>query len=375
MNIKIAVITESINNHSGARAPLELAKNLSLLGNEIRVYSYNNNLDKTALKELKASKVTASLLSKIRTPFLSRSLPDLRLTKKIWQDKPQVIIFCGSFPSFWGSRLTFIPLIRIYMGTQFGAFKENFLPNTKLSPIQLAINLLTDCFIFLTELLMVYSASYVIAISNYAAVELKRLYNKKANKVIYLGGNHLRHTKPSKFRKISNLISVSRITPYKGLHLLIDSLRDYLIKNNLTFTIVGTKVKANYFKYLKKIAGRGIKFVINPSDKELAKLYEQSDLYISADKYLFFGLPISEVAFFAKPAISLDFGAAKELINNNQTGFIAKNTNELVPLIDKLLKKPSLRVKMGQNAKKRASQLFNWREISLIYLRFIKSIL
>ena len=47
----IAVITQSVNTHSGSRAPLELAKNLSK-NNDISIYSYPHNSDKNLIENL-----------------------------------------------------------------------------------------------------------------------------------------------------------------------------------------------------------------------------------------------------------------------------------------------------------------------------------
>ncbi len=113
--------------------------------------------------------------------------------------------------------------------------------------------------------------------------------------------------------------------------------------------------------------------VIDPTDHELAVLYQRAHIYASADRYLYFGLPICEAARFQIPAVSLSLAAAQEIIVHSKTGFIAKNQIEFSAYLEKLINNPNLRDKMGQSAQKRAQEIFTWEKTAREYLSLFRA--
>lgn len=345
--MKIGIVGSTLNPHSGARAPIELAKHISKHKNQVTLYTTNT--------------------------VMCRFLPDLELFKKIKKDRPELVIFAGTLSSFLSCFLARVKIVRIYMGTQFNAYLERFPPGQNLSLNAYVLNFLGNIYIRLVEFFMIHTSYKVIGISHYVSREAERLYKRKVDKTIYLGGNHLPWVKSSLKRKHPlNLISVSRITPYKGFHYLIKLVEE--LGTDVRLTIVGTVVNKAYFRYLKTKTGDNVSFVINPDDKKLAKLYSLSDLYLSADKFLFFGFPIVEAASFGKPAVALNFAAAAEMIVHGKTGFVAKDMGEMTYYLKLLIENPTLRKKLGSNAKIRAKN-FSWERCAKKYEKVIKKIL
>ena len=376
---KIAILTESISSNSGARAPVEIAKNLANLGHQIEIFAYNFQPQKSTIADLKSKKVEIHLLKKPRNPVFARLLPNKEIAQTLKDQNFDFVLLAAFLPFLFSAKLARRKVIKIYMGTQFGAYLENKLPNQNINILDRIANLTVDAFIYLSELISAHLSNQTVAISHYCAEEMERLYRRKVNDVIYLGGNHF----PAKFpqynqvlgtrnQKQFHLLSVSRITPYKGFHILIEVLKSLKTNKRVTLTIAGKKEKSNYFRYLKKIAPKNVLFVTNPSDKQLVNLFQTCNLYLSADRYLFFGLPIVEAAFFKKATIALNYAAAKELIINQKTGLLVTSQEEFIKSLTKLINQPHQMQTLGRNAYLNVEKKFTWQTIALKYQQFFE---
>lgn len=351
--MKIGILTEIIDYHSGARAPLELAKHLAKRGHKILVYGYDLKKDENTTLDLKAHSIQVLLFKK----------PPVLLFRQLRKDNPQALISAGTFSFFIAARLTGIPIIRMYMGTQFNALLEDSVPSRNISLIKHVLNTLANCYIYFSGFIPYLLSTRIVAISKYAAREARLLYKRDVDATIYLGTTFLErsNTKYIKKKDYISLLSVSRITPYKGFHLIIEALKKIKTQKRIVFTIVGSQPKMNYVSYLKQLGGEMVRIVPDASEGELSKIYQQSDLYVNADYYLYFGLPIMEAAHFGKPTISFDFAAAKEVIDHGETGFIAKNSKEFEEFLIQLINDIDLRKDFGENAK-RKSKYFSWEK-------------
>lgn len=372
---KIGIVTEIINNHSGSRAPLELAKELGKLNQDITIYAYSHMLDKRIRTNLENNNVRVITLKNPNIPFFGKYISAFRLFNLLRRKGHQIIIYAGMFPFFVASKLSGIPVIRIYQGTQFNAYLEKKIPGQRIQIHEKIINFVANVYIYIIEYLTNQLSNGIIAISKYAKIEAERLYRKKVNKVIYHGTTYLKAKRTITKKSSVKFISVSRITPYKGFHKIIGALNKLPSKNSISLTIVGSQPKKNYVEYLKKISSIDLNIVIDPQDNELAKYYCQSDVYANADRYLFFGLPICEAAHFRLPTITFDFAAAPELVQHKKTGFVAKNEKQFTAYSQKLISNKKLREKMGTNAQKRSAVLFTWENTANKYLDFFKKTL
>ena len=376
---KVAIITESLSTHSSSRVAIELSKHLKRLGNNVSVYAYA--VDKNVEGELSGRNIQVIELARLDSRFLSRIIPNRELIKLLKVNRPHVAILTAFLSSNLAAKLAGVPVLRIYMGTQFGAYLENKLPNQEISLLDRIANFTVDAFIYLSELISAHLSNQTVAISHYCAEEIERLYRRKVNDVIYLGGNHLptetlkKRTRENRSSpQTLNLLSVSRVTPYKNFHFLIETTKKLSPQYNISLTIAGTVAKPQYLAYLKKVSPKNVHFIINPSDQQLARLYSDCDIYITADKYLFFGLPIAEAAFFKKPTIALNYAAAKELVLNRKTGLVVNNQKEIMDAITHYIKNKKSVQRMGLAAQKRAQEIFTWEKSAKQYLELFKKI-
>ncbi len=376
--MKIGILTEIINSHSGARAPLEIAKSLANLGNKVSVYGYDFDCDNQTKKDLSQHGIRVFLINRLEFPIIGKLISSLGLYKLVKTFAPDILLFSGTLPFFFFSKLTRIPIVRLYHGTQLDAYLETRLPFEKPSYIQKLINYFANRYIYLIELITFNLASANIAISKFVALQAKTLYNVNIPTVIYHGTPTL-VKKTTKFKKskkgLIKILSVSRITPYKGFHHIIDVVNNIKDRNKVKLIIVGSQPKQKYLNYLKQIGKNKTKIFINPSDSKLAELYSSSNIYVTADRFLYFGLPIIEAAQYSIPSVALDFAAAKEVIVHDYTGFIAKDLDEFKRYLEKLIDDPILTSQMGNKAKNNAKIKFSWNKSGLKYQRFFKKFL
>jgi starch synthase len=122
------------------------------------------------------------------------------------------------------------------------------------------------------------------------------------------------------------------------------------------------KIKNQFETLEKTFPGRFI-WIKEPLDrKELAKLYNESMIYIQPSRYESFGMTVLEAMACGKAVITSDRGGLPEVVGN--AGIIIKlNSNIFTREILKLLNNPKLRGKLGSRGVKRA-QLFNWGKIA-----------
>lgn len=365
--MKIAIISRSLSTHSGSRAPIELAKHL-VLHNQITLIVFEGE-DASPLKQELEKKGVKVIFIKTPPVVFGKWFGSLKLLPYLkGQD---IISFHGTFPVFLVAKLSRIPIVKTYYGTQLDAYLERFLPGQKLNLINHLLNFLGNRLILYTERVSFSLASEVIGISRYTSGEAKKLYGRKIP-YIHLGVNLpslnkssiINHKRGLLLRNKSSVItilSVSRFTPYKGFHRLIEVFKDVSQKfPNIKLILVGSAPNLNYLNYLKKLSKNfNIQIIPNLPDEELTKLYQEADIYTTCDRYLFFGLPPLEAALFSKPSLALNYCAASEIIYNNKTGLVANNLEEFKKDLILLIRDERLRINLGKQAQKKVVKYFN----------------
>jgi len=343
--MNIAIITKSATTKSGAKVPFELAEHLAKHC-RVTVLAKKENAQKDLVAKLKKQKITLILYKNIFDLYLN-----------LQKGKFDLISFHSTLRALLISKLTFLPVIRTYYGTQFDAYLERFLPNEKINFMHKLINSMINLLLWCDQKLILLLSNQVIAISKAAQKELKKLYAVNST-VIYLGSNikpTTSYQQPATNNQLpTTILSVSRFTPYKGFHTLIDAVNDLRAKGlNLKLVLVGSSPKKNYLKYLKRKMSGNDQIITNIDDGGLAKLYASCDVY----------------ATFGKPQIALNYQAAGELILDGKTGYVANSQQELEKCLTKFLKNKEKRKKMGNASRNYAQKNFNWSKIALEYFK------
>ncbi|MDP3888450.1 MAG: glycosyltransferase family 4 protein [bacterium] len=370
--MKIAILVEILNKKSGSRAPIELAIHLAKK-HDVYFFAYSYLLDRKTDHELKELGIKIILFPYCRPYFLTRFLAALTLPFLLKKFSIDLVSSHACLPLFLGAMLAQKPIIRTYYGTQQDVWFERLLPEEKPRHYDKLINQLLNRVILLRENFFFNHSHKNIAISKYTREEAKRLYQKDIP-YIYLGADssfaktHFANKNKKRSDKIS-FLAISRLTPYKNFHLLIKAFKKVHQKIPQTkLVIAGSAPNLRYLNYLRKLAqGYPVQILVNVSDLRLEKLYKTSDIYLSADRFSFFGLPPLEAALFGLPTIALDFAALPEIVIHGQTGLIAHNQKGLTAHMTKLANNLELAYVFGQKARRQTQQKFRWQDCARQY--------
>lgn len=356
--MKIAVIGSIVNSHSGARAPIELALAFSTR-HMVTFYAYKQDVDFETQKALEKTGVEIVFITKLPSIMRGNFSAFFYCLRELKKRQPDVISAHTTLTLLAAAVVSGIPTVTGYYGTQFGILGERFdKPRTFIR----LLDKILDLIIFCKMWLMVHLPREVVAISDFSQRQLVKYYHR-SGKRIHLGTTKFPHHNNAKTRPHTDfrLLSVSRITPYKQFEKIIQAVNELNQKHHLvTLTIVGSAPQPKYLTYLKQLASPYIRIRLNVSDRELTRLYQQTDIYVTADRYLYFGMPITEAALFGKSAVAYDFAAAQELIVQGNTGYIAKNDTEFVRYLQKLANDRQLRTRLGKAAQQRTQTMFRW---------------
>ena len=147
------------------------------------------------------------------------------------------------------------------------------------------------------------------SVVKYPTVDSK-IFNKKVK------GNVIREKYD--LRKDPVCLYVGRISPHKGVHLLIKAF-NLVIEEvpNAKLLVVGKPTFDKYFKKLKKISNKNIIFTGFVADGELPLYYGSCDVYVTASLWEGFDIPIVEAQACGKKVVAFDIGSHPEVIDKN----------------------------------------------------------
>lgn len=186
----------------------------------------------------------------------------------------------------------------------------------------------------------------VISISNFLRNELKKEtginskveYIQIDKKRFHKGIDESRVRKKYGIKDEPVFLYVGRISPHKGMDLLIESFK--LVQEKYPkakLIIVGKHTFPRYSKKLERMANKGIIFAGFVSDKELPFYYAACDVYTTASLWEGFDMPIVEAYNMGKPSVAFNVGSHPEVLRR---GILVKEkdiegfANAMVQLIE-----------------------------------------
>lgn len=367
----IAIITDSIEYKSGSRSQIELAKALAIR-NRVTLIGNSKNTQKDLALELNKASVNA-----INIPRGLSILKTLKYRTYFNNSRHDLVLSSATLSLFLAAALSKVPIIASYHGSQWRVLSNKLFPRGNLKPFIYPLDFLLNIFIWTKTYPVFLMSNSVASISSYAKKEAKSLYFAQTKK-IYWGASPANllttNAKMRKNNKEITIVSVSRITPYKGFHHLIEAVNQMDKSLNVRLIICGSHPQKNYLNYLKKIADKRTQIILNAPDALLKKIYAIGDIYATCDKYLFFGMPVLEAASNGLPVVALNYAAAKEMVRHGKTGFIAQDTQELKKYLEQLIKNRGLRKKFSKSAIE-FSRNFTWEKTAKEYEKIFRKIL
>ena len=330
----------------------------------------NYLLDSKLKEEIQKKGIKVFVLTFNQIPLLGRFLSALKLFSYLKKGNFDIISLQSSSLFYTIVKFTSIPIIKTYYGTQLDLGLD-----MRGGLISLVPAWILKSIIIIREKLFFLISDQVIAISKYLVTEAKQIYNKDI-KYIYLGVDLFEINKKMEKRENNkiNILSVSRIVPYKGFHQLIKA---FLTVNkkipNLRLYIVGTAPFLKYLSFLKRIKNDNVKILLDISDEQLGSLYKNCDIYATFDQWVPWSLTPLEASLYSKPLLGLKSGAMEEVIQHNKNGLLANDFHEFTNYLYKLATNKDLRERLGKEAEKLVKK-FSWEKSAKEYLKVFRGV-
>ncbi|MEJ2280079.1 MAG: glycosyltransferase family 4 protein, partial [Candidatus Lokiarchaeota archaeon] len=194
--------------------------------------------------------------------------------------------------------------------------------------------------------------------------------------------------------KTKIILFVGKITPQKGLHVLIKSLNilnRQFNKDNFKLFVIGktyTIKDDNYKEFLKKLIKKydlnsKIEWLGYQSREKIIQFYNISNVLILPSIKLkkenteAFGIVLVESMACQTPVIGSKLGGMKEIIKHIINGFLFSPNNycELSKYINMILFDKNLEQKMGKNGRNYVINNYSFSAILNKYLDFYKSLI
>jgi len=166
------------------------------------------------------------------------------------------------------------------------------------------------------------------------------------------------------------ILFVGSVEYRKGIDTLLKAFG--IVKNEFpdwVVKIVGPINSSEYKRFLDKLVkSQGLKdkviFVGYLDGKDLVREFLNSSIFVLPSRHESFGIVLVEAAFFGKPIISSNVGAAEYLLDHGKAGllFEPNDLQSLANLLKTMMLSKELRDKFGKEVKSRYLRLFSWKK-------------
>jgi 1,2-diacylglycerol 3-alpha-glucosyltransferase len=348
--MRIAHLTPTFSRFNGIdRVVEQLVRDKAREGNNITIFALEADMDPPENVQLQIMGMPKRLFWQ-RVYRLIFPVDIIKAVKWVPRLKLFDIVYAHQYPMTWLAYLA-----RKFYGIRYIYYDYGFAPPQTFS------NFIERTYWRIFTVLSCWtakSAVEAITISEYLQQQLKR-DTGLTGKIVYPQINtqrfHSRDDGPLIRQKynIGNaplVLYVGRISPTKGIHLLISAF--ILIQqkfDNARLLIVGRHTFADYTAKLKGMAGSSVVFTGDISDEELSFCYAACDVYATATLWEGFNLPLVEAQAYGKPVVAFNLGPHVEVVQDGITGFLVppEDTAAMAAAIIKLLENNELRRAMG----------------------------
>ena len=208
------------------------------------------------------------------------------------------------------------------------------------------------------------------------------------------------------------ILFVGRISPEKGVHILLDAFREVLSRRpKAQLNIVGpsgvvpydfivalsdddnvsrlasfysgkVRKKDHYADYLEEQLSpaerKQVSFLGFVSHSSVVDYYRDADVFVFTSEWDEpFGIPIVEAMACGLPVAAAKGGAVPEIVKDGKTGLLVNRSDApaLAQAVVQLLENGELRDSMGKAGRYRASELFTWDRSTGQLLEYYKNLL
>ena len=348
--MKVAILTPTFSRFSGPdRVALNEAVEMAAEGDKVTIITFRTDFDARQLPKnvtVEALGMPKSgLLERIYRLFFFADVAKVNRIVNSLKDYDEVVSFLYpmTIPAKiarqrYGSRLRYV---YYDVGVAYPQLFER--------PTEKAYMKIFAAFTKMT----IRNADAAISISNFPSGELKRETGLQSEvKYVKIDTQRFNKGTAARYRKETAavakkyglkkpvLLYVGRISPHKGVHLLLRAFK--LIKEKIpaaTLVVVGKHTFQKYSRQLQKMAADtgGVVFTGFVPDEELPAYYGSCDVYVTASLWEGFDIPVCESNAVGKPAVAFNVGSHPEVLKKGML-VEAGNVKEFADAVMKTLK-------------------------------------
>lgn len=171
--------------------------------------------------------------------------------------------------------------------------------------------------------------------------------------------------------------NVGRLTSQKGQRYLLEAI-SYLTDDwpTLKLLIIGSGPKLEELMGIRDQLGLASTVEFLGSRRDVFQLLSIMDLFAFPSLWEGLGIALVEAMAARLPVVATDVGPLPEVVEDGEHGYLVepKNSRQLASKIDVLLESPSLRRKLGQNARGHIERKFEVQKCAEEYLKVYKKV-
>jgi glycosyltransferase involved in cell wall biosynthesis len=176
------------------------------------------------------------------------------------------------------------------------------------------------------------------------------------------------------------LFALQRLSVEKKVDVLLKSMR-YIVEKvpNTELIIGGTGPDKDRLMELGSQLNLQdkVRFVGFIPDADIGDYFNLCDAFVFNTTYETFGIVLAQAMAFGKPVVSVLSTAVPSVVRNNECGLLVPvdRSQKMAEAVVRLLNNENLRIKLGNNGRKRAGTFFDWDVVTKKYEKvFLKAI-
>jgi glycosyltransferase involved in cell wall biosynthesis len=158
------------------------------------------------------------------------------------------------------------------------------------------------------------------------------------------------------------LLTVGRLVPEKGIHLLLEAYRD--VETDLPLVIVGDDPHGRYLAQLREAADERVRFVGYVYGPPLAAFFAGAYLYLQPSTLEGLSIALLEAMSHGAPVLASDIAPNAEALAETGFYFPSGDVASLREELRRLVASPAEVKAQGEAAARRVASLYSWEEVA-----------
>jgi D-inositol-3-phosphate glycosyltransferase len=212
----------------------------------------------------------------------------------------------------------------------------------------------------------------VVSPTEQESLAIKALYPDVEVLVIPHGVDTERFTPSRNGHK--NVLFVGRVDPIKGIHFLVDALKE--VRDEIGLILVGgpSKGAVNLEAIQTYAAGLPVDFVGQVKHDRLAEFYSKTAMLVVPSHYESFGLVGLEAMASGRPVVGFSHTGLQETVGDDAGILVKMGVRGLATAIETLSRDHELRQRMGRIGRRKALA-YDWSLIARRYKRLYERVI